>query len=172
MEQVVLVDEQDREIGAMEKMEAHRVGKLHRAFSVLVFNSKGESLIQQRAASKYHSAGLWTNACCSHPRPGESIQSAARRRLQEEMGIQADPTFAYKFIYRIQLDDQLTEHEFDHVFKATYDGAPVMDPAEVQNWKFVAIDELLKDVARSPQKYTYWFRLILRREYPELAKHL
>lgn len=166
MEHVVLVDEHDREVGTMEKMEAHRVGRLHRAFSVLVFNSKGELLIQQRADSKYHSAGLWTNTCCSHPRPEESIQSASARRLLEEMGIDAEPQFAYKFIYRVELGEALVEHELDHVFKATYDGVPVTDPAEVQNWKFIAVDELLKDVARSPEKYTYWFQLILRHEYP------
>lgn len=165
MEQVVLVDEDDREVGTMEKLEAHRVGRLHRAFSVLVFNSKGELLIQQRADSKYHSAGLWTNTCCSHPRPEESIQSATARRLLEEMGIEAEPQFVYKFMYRIELGENLVEHEFDYVYKATFDGTPKTNPAEVQNWKFIAINELLADVKLAPEKYTYWFRLILEHQY-------
>lgn len=168
MEQVVLVDENDRELGTMEKMEAHRTGKLHRAFSILVYNSKGELLLQQRAASKYHSAGLWTNACCSHPRPEETIQTATNRRLREEMGIDAKPQFLYKFVYRVDLGDQLVEHELDYVFSATYDGQPQTDPAEVQDWKFISIEELLKDVTASPEKYTYWFRLILNHQYPDL----
>jgi len=167
MEKVVLVDENDRELGTMEKMEAHRSGTLHRAFSVLVFNSQGELLIQQRAETKYHSAGLWTNACCSHPRPEESIQLASARRLREEMGIDANPEFLYKFVYRVDLGEQLVEHELDHVLRATYDGQPQTDPAEVQDWKFVSIQDLLKDVAASPEKYTYWFRLILDHQYSD-----
>lgn len=166
MEHVVLVDENDQELGTMEKMEAHRAGKLHRAFSVMVFNSKGELLIQQRAASKYHSAGLWTNTCCSHPRPEESIQLATTRRLREEMGIDAMPQFLYKFVYRVDLGEDMVEHELDHVFQATFDGVPSIDPSEVQDWKFVPLRELLSDVSRSPEKYTYWFRLILRHQYP------
>jgi len=121
---VILVDESDHELGSMEKMEAHRKGVLHRAFSVLLFNSKGEVLLQKRSASKYHSAGLWTNTCCSHPKPAENIDIAVRRRLQEEMGIDSNPEFAYKFIYKTTLDNNLTEHELDYVFIGTFDGEP------------------------------------------------
>src|SRR5690349_19964529 len=116
MEQVILVDEHDREIGLMEKMEAHRKGVLHRAFSVVLFNSKGEVLLQKRSKNKYHSAGLWTNACCSHPRPNEPLQVAVKRRLQEEMGIDVDPQYLYKFLYQVELQNNLIEHELDHVF--------------------------------------------------------
>src|SRR5688572_12077294 len=114
MEQVILVDENDKEIGTLEKIEAHRKGLLHRAFSVLLFNSKGELLLQKRSSKKYHSAGLWTNTCCSHPKPGESVKEAASRRLQEEMGVNSNPEFAYSFIYKTELENGLIEHEFDH----------------------------------------------------------
>ncbi len=161
MEQVILVDEHDQEIGTMEKMEAHRKGLLHRAFSVLVFNSQGEILVQQRADSKYHSAGLWTNTCCSHPRPHECIQEASARRLREEMGIAANPEFLFKFTYRTHLEQDLVEHEVDHVFTAIFDGTPEANPHEVQAWKFIDLDLLRKDVELHPSNYTYWFRLIL-----------
>ncbi len=168
MEHVVLVDEHDRELGTLEKMEAHRNGSLHRAFSILIYNSKGELLIQQRANGKYHSPGLWTNTCCSHPRPGEDIRVACARRLKEEMGITATPTFQYKFKYRVVLEGGLVEHELDHVFAATVDENPQINPDEVQNWKFIPVSELLADVAATPEKYTYWFRLILEHQYPGL----
>jgi isopentenyl-diphosphate delta-isomerase len=121
--EVILVDSEDNPIGTMEKMEAHEKGLLHRAFSVLIFNSKGQMLLQKRARSKYHSGGLWTNTCCSHPAPNESVAEAAKRRLKEEMGIDAEPKFAYKFIYKTPLDQNLVEHEVDHVFTATFDGS-------------------------------------------------
>ncbi len=161
MEHVVLVDENDQEVGTMEKMEAHRKGLLHRAFSVLVFNSLGEVLVQKRASSKYHSAGLWTNTCCSHPKPNEPIRAATARRLREEMGIDANPEFVYKFVYRTALDQDLIEHEVDHVFTATFDGTPKINPHEVQAWKFVNVEELRKDVTLNPENYTYWFKQIL-----------
>ena len=116
MEKVILVDEQDKAIGAMDKMEAHRRGILHRAFSILIFNSKGETLLQKRSKNKYHSGGLWTNACCSHPTPDESIDEATRKRLKHEMGIDLQPDFAYKFIYKSKLDKNLIEHELDYVY--------------------------------------------------------
>jgi isopentenyl-diphosphate delta-isomerase len=166
VEHVVLVDEQDREIGTMEKMEAHRQGILHRAFSILVYNSNGELLIQKRAAGKYHSAGLWTNACCSHPRPDEPLQEATARRLSEEMGIIGQPEFDFKFLYRVNLDNELIEHELDHVFTLISDNTPKANPAEVQDWRFVAIPELLNDVSKKPETYTPWFRLILKHRYP------
>lgn len=158
---VILVDHNDVAIGTMEKMEAHRRGELHRAFSVLVFNSKGEILLQKRALHKYHSGGLWTNACCSHPQPGEKMEDAARRRLREEMGIDLQPEYAYKFIYKTDLDQNLVEHEYDHVYKATFNGEPSINKAEVDDWKFVDLAWLKTDVSRNPEAYTYWFKLIL-----------
>src|SRR6186713_976701 len=123
MEHVILVDNDDNDLGSMEKMEAHRKGILHRAFSVLLFNSKGEMLLQKRAAHKYHSAGLWTNTCCSHPRPGEQMEEAVRRRLQEEMGIECQPDYAYKFLYKVKLND-LIEYEMDYVFVGEFNEGP------------------------------------------------
>lgn len=163
MERVILVDELDNAIGTMEKMEAHQRGVLHRAFSVIVFNSQGELLLQKRALTKYHSGGLWTNTCCSHPAPDEVIVDAARRRVQYEMGIDVDPSFAFKFTYRASLDHGLTEFELDHVFKAMYDGEPHVNPAEVENWKYVSLSELRSDMVESPEHYTAWFKYIVDR---------
>jgi isopentenyl-diphosphate Delta-isomerase len=161
MEMVILVDHNDMAIGTMEKMEAHRKGELHRAFSIMVFNSKGEILLQKRAHHKYHSGGLWTNACCSHPIPGEKMEDATRRRLQEEMGIDLQPEFSYKFIYKTHLDMDLIEHEYDYVFRATFDGEPSINTEEVEDWKFANLNWLKADVQKHPEAYTYWFKLIL-----------
>jgi isopentenyl-diphosphate Delta-isomerase len=170
MDEVILVDENDNSIGTMEKMEAHRKGVLHRAFSILVFNSKGEMLIQKRAVGKYHSGGLWTNACCSHPAPGESIAEATRRRLNFEMGIDLEPQYAYKFIYRAPLDKDLVEHELDHVLMATFNGVPNINPQEVEDWKYIDMDTLRKDIRENPGHYTYWFRIIVDQQ--ELGQRL
>lgn len=164
---VILVDERDQELGSMEKMEAHRKGVLHRAFSVLLFNSKGEVLLQKRSASKYHSAGLWTNTCCSHPKPNENIDIAVRRRLQEEMGIDSNPEFAYKFIYKTALDNNLTEHELDYVFIGTFDGKPVINSHEVEDWKFVSLDAARQHIKLHSDLYTHWFKLIIA--HPQLS---
>ncbi|MBL7853731.1 MAG: isopentenyl-diphosphate Delta-isomerase [Cyclobacteriaceae bacterium] len=161
MEQVVLVNDHDEETGVMEKMEAHRTGSLHRAFSVLLFNSRGEMLLQKRAQTKYHSSGLWTNTCCSHPRPGESLEEAARRKLRQEMGIEANPRFAFKFQYKAPLDNQLIEHEIDHVFIGQFDGEPVLNEHEAEDWKFVDLHSLKQQIHSDPQQFTPWFRLIL-----------
>jgi isopentenyl-diphosphate Delta-isomerase len=163
MEMVILVDENDNPVGTMEKMEAHRKGKLHRAFSILVYNSKGEMLLQKRAQEKYHSGGLWTNACCSHPLPGEKMEDATRRRLREEMGIDLNPKFSYSFIYKTPLAKDLIEHEFDHVYAATFDGEPSINRHEVEDWKFVTMSWLKNDIARNPDSYTYWFKMIVNR---------
>jgi isopentenyl-diphosphate Delta-isomerase len=163
MEDVILVDEQDTIIGTMEKMEAHRQGKLHRAFSVLLFNSKGEMLLQKRAKGKYHSAGLWTNTCCSHPLPGEKMEDAAARRLKEEMGIDLRPAFAYKFLYKAHLDGDLIEHELDHVFIGDYNGKPIVNASEVEDWKYANMEWLRKDIQSNPDQYTAWFKLIVER---------
>jgi isopentenyl-diphosphate Delta-isomerase len=161
MEEVIVVDAHDNEIGTMEKMEAHRKGALHRAFSVIIFNSKGEMLLQQRADSKYHSAGLWTNACCSHPMPGEPIEVAVKRRLHEEMGIDAILKFSHKFIYKANLESSLIEYELDHVFTGVTDQSPNVNPHEVQAWKYISVDELKKDIAANPSAYTFWFKVIM-----------
>jgi len=163
MEYVILVDEFDNALGTMEKMEAHQKGVLHRAYSVLVFSSKGEMLLQKRAAGKYHSAGLWTNTCCSHPGPSESIEESARRRVRYEMGIDVQPEFAFKFTYRASLDNNLIEHELDHVFTATFDGEPHVNPAEVSDWQYVDLPALRTDIAANPAKYTSWFKYIVDR---------
>ena len=161
MQQVVLVDEQDREVGVMEKMEAHQKGLLHRAFSVFIYNSKGEMLLQQRALDKYHSGGLWTNACCSHPRPGESVIDAGHRRLMEEMGFSVRLTKVFDFVYRAPMDHGLEEHEFDHVLVGIYDGKVFPDPAEVGGYCFLPLEEIAASVAAHPGRYTEWFKLAL-----------
>ncbi|MBT1705681.1 isopentenyl-diphosphate Delta-isomerase [Chryseosolibacter indicus] len=170
MDKVVLVDIQDNNIGVMEKLEAHRKGLLHRAFSIVLFNDNGEVLLQKRSKEKYHSGGLWTNTCCSHPMPGENITEATRRRLREEMGIDVQPTFAYKFIYKTNLDQDLIEHEYDHVFIGQFNGSPKINPSEVEDWKYVKLDWLKQDMEKNPDKYTYWFRLIIN--HPDLNSEL
>lgn len=169
MEHVVLVDDNDRVLGSMEKLEAHKRGVLHRAFSVLVFNTKGELMLQKRASHKYHSGGLWTNTCCSHPRIDEPTEIAAQRRLVEEMGIALQPEFQYKFIYRAELDKDLIEYEYDHVYAAIYDGAPELNPDEVEDWKFITIEDLMFDIQQSPGSYTEWFKIIMN-NYTEKLK--
>jgi isopentenyl-diphosphate Delta-isomerase len=160
MEEVILVDETDTPLGKMEKMEAHKKALLHRAFSVFIFNSKGEMLLQRRAPGKYHSPGLWTNACCSHPRPGEETHSAALRRLKEELGITTTLTKLFDFTYRSAYDNGLTEFEFDHVFAGVYDGRDIRpDPAEVSDFCFRSSGDIQVDLQRSPAKYTTWFHL-------------
>ncbi len=161
MEFVVLVDEDDNQLGLMEKMEAHEKGLLHRAFSVFLFNSKGEMLLQQRAISKYHSGGLWTNACCSHPRDGEKTIDAAHRRLEEEMGFDCDIEKAFHFIYKSELDNDLTEHELDHVFIGEYEGVINPNPEEVESYKYISVSDLVKDVEDNPADYTEWFKICL-----------
>jgi isopentenyl-diphosphate Delta-isomerase len=159
---VVLVDENDNEIGYLDKLEAHRKGMLHRAFSVLIFNSAGELLLQKRAEGKYHSAGLWTNTCCSHPMPNEEATTAAQRRLREEMGLTCKTNFLYKFLYRTPLDNNLIEHELDYVFTGTCDQQPIIDSHEVADWKFISLADLQKDVTLHPDQYTFWFKEIIK----------
>lgn len=167
MEHVILVDEKDNALGTMEKLEAHRKGLLHRAFSVLIYNSKGEILLQQRSWKKYHSGGLWTNTCCSHPQPDEDIQTAGRRRLREEMGIDVGVDFSHKFIYRTPLDHDLVEHEYDHVFVGRFDGEPVINPDEVADWRFSSPADIKSEMIKNPEAFTYWFKLIINQ--PELS---
>lgn len=161
MEQVILVDADDNPIGTMEKMQAHREGRLHRAFSILIFNTQRQLLIQKRAVGKYHSAGLWTNTCCSHPQPSETMEAATRRRLRQELGIDLQPAFEYKFIYRAALGNNLTEHELDYVFSGTWNKDPVVDAAEISDWKYIDVGALRDDIMDHPEKYTHWFKLIV-----------
>ncbi|HTF30050.1 MAG TPA: isopentenyl-diphosphate Delta-isomerase [Flavitalea sp.] len=158
-QEVILVTELDEEIGKMEKMEAHQKAILHRAFSVFIFNSKGEMLLQQRARNKYHSAELWTNACCSHPSPGEDTLSAANRRLVEEMGFSTSLKKIFEFTYKTHYDNGLTEHEFDHVFSGTYEGNIKPDPEEVKDYCFKNLDEIEASLQSHPAKYTSWFHI-------------
>ena len=160
-EQIILVDEHDREIGKGGKLEAHQKGILHRAISVFVFNGKGELLLQKRAKTKYHSAGLWSNTCCSHPRPGEDILSAATRRLKEEMGLAVELTHIGHLIYRVEFPNGLTEHEYDHIFVGESDTTPTLNPAEADDWKWVSPEVLRQDIADYPERYSYWFRIAL-----------
>jgi len=156
---VILVNEQDEPIGVMEKMEAHLKGELHRAFSVFVFNGRGEMLLQQRASGKYHSGGLWTNACCSHPMPGEEVEQAAHRRLQEEMGFDCPVKKLFTFTYQASFDNGLTEHEYDHVFLGTFDGAVIPDTAEVEAYAFYSLTEIAQQIRDTPERFTYWFKV-------------
>jgi len=164
-EQLILIDEHDREIGVGEKMATHREGKLHRAFSVIILNAKGEMLLQKRAASKYHSGGLWSNACCGHPRPGEPTAQAGRRRLQEEMGFDCELHEVFAFAYRAQLDGGLVENECDHVLVGHCDNPPIApDPDEVGDWRWMLPDALREDMQANPDAYTYWFKDLMARE--------
>ncbi|MCE3226426.1 MAG: isopentenyl-diphosphate delta-isomerase [Bacteroidetes bacterium] len=170
-ESVILVDANDNEIGTAEKLHAHTTGQLHRAISVFIFNSEKKMLLQQRDYDKYHSAGLWSNACCSHPRPGENTKDAARRRLKEEMGIDvSDLQFAFHFTYRAELENDLTEHEFDHVFIGKSDAVPVKNPDEVVDFNYFTIEEIESDLHNYPEHFTYWFRLIFERVKTEAQK--
>ena len=163
MERVIVVDNNDKEIGTEEKIKAHEKGKLHRAFSIFVFNSKGELLLQKRAREKYHSGGLWTNTCCSHPRAGEGLEEAAHRRLKEEMGFDCKLREAFSFIYKVKFRNGLTENELDHVFVGRFGGKPKPKPEEAEGWKWVSMDGLKKDVEKNPDKYTYWLRVALEK---------
>lgn len=170
-EYVVLVDSNDNELGTMEKMEAHEKGVLHRAFSLFIINDKGEMLIHQRALSKYHSPGLWTNACCSHPRKDEDLRSAVVRRAQEELGIDVEPDYLFNFTYKAGFSNGLTEHEFDHVFVAKYSADFEFNEDEVHAYKYVDLKTLLKDVTMNPSDYTPWFIIALPK-FVEQCKEL
>jgi len=160
---VILVDKQDNQIGLMQKTEAHKKALLHRAISVFICNSRGEWLLHRRAFDKYHSGGLWSNSCCSHPLPGETNIDAANRRLTEEMGIQCNLVELFSFTYKEVLDNDLTEHEFDHVFAGISDNHPVINPLEVHELKYLKYNDLRKDVKLNPGNYTVWFRKIFER---------
>ncbi len=158
---VILVDEQDNEIGVMEKLKAHEQGKLHRAFSVFIFNDKNELLLQQRAINKYHSGGLWTNTCCSHPSPNETIKDAANRRLYEEMGMSCDLKIISNFIYKTDFENGLIEHELDYILTGISNASPQINKAEVETYKWLPISEIQKDIILNPKHYTTWFKIAL-----------
>lgn len=160
-EKIILVDEEDTEIGTMPKLLAHQLGRLHRAFSVFIFNKKGELLIQQRAANKYHSAGQWANSCCSHPKPGEDINSAAQRRLIEEIGFSTRIHYIGHFIYHANVSGGLIEYEYDHLFVGYYDNEVIPNPDEVSNIRWVSPPQILKEIHDDPDLFTPWFKLIL-----------
>lgn len=167
--EVILVDMNDKQTGTMAKLKAHREARLHRAVSVFIQNSRGEWLLQKRAHDKYHSGGLWTNTCCTHPFPGEADNDSAARRLMEEMGLSCELREVFSFIYREKLDNDLTEYEFDHVFTGISDDTPLINPQEVTDWKYISFNELKNDVERNPSGYTVWFREIYQNVYDHLS---
>ena len=169
-EYVVLVNTLDQKEGTMEKMEAHRKGRLHRAFSVFILNSRGELLLQQRAHHKYHSGGLWTNTCCSHPRDEEAVLDAGKRRLIEEMGMQCQLEKGFDFIYRSELDGGLVEHEFDHVLFGISDVKPSPNSEEVADYRYVSFADLRLEMNSKPDSFTTWFRICFERAADHLKK--
>lgn len=171
-ELVVLVNEKDEQIGLMPKMEAHEKAKLHRAFSVFVFNAKGELMLQQRAASKYHSPLLWTNTCCSHQREGETNLEAGKRRLMEEMGFVTELEEVFSFIYKAPFDNGLTEHELDHVMVGFYEGAPYINTEEVEAYKWMPLEAVKTDINNQPELYTAWFKIIFEQSYEKISKFI
>lgn len=164
---VILVNEKDKKIGIGEKLEVHKKGKLHRAFSIFLFDKKKRLLLQKRAKTKYHSGGLWSNTCCSHPRPGEKIEKAAQRRLKEEMGIGANLKKIMKVHYRLKVGD-LIENEIDHIFIGFFEGKPRPNKNEVEGWQWKKINEIIKDQKKNPKKYTSWFKIL----FPKVIKKI
>lgn len=167
-ELVILIDKNDNPIGLMEKIEAHEKALLHRAFSVFIFNKKGELMLQQRAAKKYHSPLLWTNTCCSHQRDGETNIEAGKRRLLEEMGFVTDLKELFSFIYKAPFDNGLTEHELDHVMIGYYDDEPNLNTDEVERFKWMSLEDVKADIEKRPKKYTAWFKIIFEKSYDKL----
>ena len=167
-ENVILVDVLDNQLGLMPKMQAHEKAVLHRAFSVFIFNDKGELMLQQRAAHKYHSPLLWTNTCCSHQRDGESNIEAGKRRLIEEMGFKTKLKEIFSFVYKAQFDNGLTEHELDHVMIGNFNGVPKINPDEVASYKWMTLEAVKKDIELQPNIYTAWFKIIFKESYLKL----
>ncbi len=170
-EKVILVNELDEQIGLMPKLEAHQKAILHRAFSVFIINDDKEIMLQQRAHHKYHSPLLWTNTCCSHQREGETNIQAGTRRLFEEMGFKTNIKKLFHFIYKAPFDNGLTEHELDHVMIGTYNENPIINPEEVEDWKWMKVEEVKKDMIVRPEIYTVWFKIIFDQFYHFLEEH-
>jgi len=167
IEEVILVDKNDTELGSMEKLRAHQVGALHRAVSVFIFNGGGQLLLQKRAAEKYHSPGKWSNTCCTHPRPGETNIDAARRRLSEEMGMHVNLIEWGDLIYRAEFEDGLIEHEFDHIFIGVTNILPVLNPEEAESYQYVELQILRRSIEQNPELYTPWLSLCLDKMDPK-----
>jgi len=167
---VVLVNELDQDLGVMEKLEAHQKGLLHRAFSILIFNSNNELLLQRRAFGKYHSEGLWTNTCCSHPYPGETILSAGKRRLKEEMGMAVELDEVFQFVYKAPLDNDLTEYELDHVLVGYSDDTPHLNLEEVSAFAWKNLDEIRTEIAENSTQYTAWFKILMTDHFDQLKR--
>lgn len=165
---VILVDQNDQELGLMEKIEAHEKALLHRAFSVFIYNQQGQLMLQQRALTKYHTPGLWTNTCCSHQMPGETNIQAGQRRLQEEMGFTTTLKETISFIYKAPFDNGLTEHEYDYILIGHFDGEPQINPEEVNDWKWMDLEAIKKDIHENPQTYTEWFKIIFKKHYQHM----
>lgn len=168
MELVILVDEQNNELGVMEKMQAHQTPILHRAFSIFIFNDKNEMLLQQRAVTKYHSPNLWTNACCSHPKPNEIVEQAANRRLTEELGFTTNLKEAFAFTYQASFENGLYEYEYDHVFTGIYNGTITPNPQEVQSYAYYSLATVSEMLQQQPQLFTAWFAIA----FPKLLQHI
>lgn len=169
-EKVVLVDKSGNQIGLMPKLEAHQKGILHRAFSIFLFNSENQILLQKRSLIKYHSVGLWSNTCCSHPRDGEDIIDAGKRRLYEEMGIKTELKKEFEFTYNVVLENGLTEHEFDHVLIGNFNGTPILNKDEVEDWKWMSLEEIEKDINENKEDYTVWFVIAFDYFYKNFKK--
>lgn len=169
-EQVILVNKNDEKIGLMPKTEAHEKAILHRAFSVFVFNDKNELMLQQRAVHKYHSPLLWTNTCCSHQRDGESNLDAGKRRLKEEMGFVCDIKEVTSFIYKAPFDNGLTEHELDHIMIGYFNENPMINKEEVESFKWMTLQDIKRDIAKFPEVYTEWFKIIFKKYYSFISK--
>lgn len=167
---VILVDENDNPLGTMEKIEAHEKARLHRAFSVFIYNSKNELMLQQRALTKYHTPGLWTNTCCSHQRLDESNIEAGKRRLYEEMGFSTELQETISFIYKAPFDNGLTEHEYDYILVGEYNEEPNPNPEEVNDWKWMKLEDIEADIKAHPKKYTEWFKIIFEKHKSEMVK--
>lgn len=163
---VILVDENNNEIGVEEKIKAHQERKLHRAFSIFIFNKKKELLLQKRSDNKYHSPGFWSNTCCSHPRPDKNLKEEAEKRLKEEMGINCKLRKSFSFIYKVKFDNGLTEHEYDHVFVGEFNEKPKPNKDEVSDWKWISLDKLKEEMSINPEKYTYWLKECLDKVKP------
>jgi isopentenyl-diphosphate delta-isomerase len=161
-EQVILVDMEDNVLGTMEKMDAHVLGRLHRAFSIFIFNSNGELLLQQRALDKYHSGGKWTNSCCSHPRLGEKTIDAANRRLMEEMGMECELQYAFNFTYKAEMLEGIEEYEYDHVYFGISDEVPIPDPREVAAYRYLSLDDVANAIEKNPADYTAWLKICFK----------
>ena len=166
-DQLILVDENDNPLGTMEKLAVHQQGLLHRAFSVFIFNSKNELLLQQRAEEKYHSPLLWSNTCCSHPLHNEDMGQTIERRLKEEMGLQCNTRFVHRFLYKVNFENGLTEHELDHVFFGKSDEYPAPNPAEVRDWKYITLSDLNREIDANPERYSAWLKICM----PDVIRH-